>query len=122
MDSSVQATSNSLNNLNLLNFNLSSNNTANEITQKGIQELLEWYRNRTIYPGGAINNTGTGAKIDTATCTYCDGLVWESFTDYRAVHGYLTLVVRLLRCFFACKIVYQIAFYLLCVRYASLAP
>lgn len=84
-------TSNSL--TNLLNLNLTSNNTGNEITQKAIQDLLDWYRNRTINPGGAINNVSTGAKSDTATCTYCDGLVWESFTDYRAVHGYLTLVV-----------------------------
>lgn len=101
MANSLDTTSNSFNSLNLLNFNLTSNNTTNEITQKGIQELLEWYRNRSIFPnngggsGVGVNNMTTGVKIqDATTCSYCDGLVWESFTDYRAVHGYLTLVVR----------------------------
>lgn len=98
---------NSHNNLNLLNFNLTSNNTGNEITQKAIQDLLEWYRNRTINPGGAINNVSAGVKFDSATCTYCDGIVWDSFMDYRAVHGYLTLVVR-------SRVVVFFSFYTVC--------
>lgn len=75
------------NNLNLdfQNLNLTSNASA-ELSQKAIKELLEWYRNRGIHPG--INFTASDIK-----CAYCDGLLWNSFTDYRALHGYLTLVV-----------------------------